>query len=111
MDKNVLLLEGTIAEDVAYNKLSSGRLYARIAILTETHKVSDMDSTKRKQQYATTRVMVFAPRLVTILRDNNVHRGTRVSMYGWVSTQKIDHRGEGILQNVVVAEDIHIVKK
>ena len=103
VDKNDMLIEGVIADDVTYKTAETGSKYCTFSIHTETREGS-------KIVPANTRVFVFDQRCIDYLKRMNAHEGQRVSVSAYARTGKQDIHGKAIITTMVTVKDIHLIK-
>ena len=103
MDYNQCFLQGQIGEDFKFSKTESGTTFATFSLAMD-------GKFKGADCMIYIRIMVFKPPLVKYLQDVGAKRGNRCTVIGSLQSYKREIKGESIIQNTVLVNDITIRK-
>lgn len=110
MDKNIVMLEGTIGEDFKYAKTRDKRDFATFTVGMNTGNYEERDDTEKRIPIFI-RVMVFDEKCIQYLKKIGARSGSRCSIFGRLNSHRMmNNKGFSIVVNDVVVRDIHIVK-
>ena len=110
MDKNIVILEGTIGEGFKYDKSELGWEFATFPLLLDSYIKAYADKTEATHRTTTIRIFCYDKRQVAYLKKVGAHRGNRVSIFGRLWSSIREYKGIEYSSNSVVCRDIHIVK-
>lgn len=110
MDKNFVMLEGQVGDDLSYGRTQDGKDYGTFSLLLNGYSREYHDSSERQHGFTIVRVMVFDVRLVERMRSLKVRSGTRVGVFARLNSHRTEYRGISYIQNDVVVRDLYVVK-
>lgn len=107
--KNVVFLEGRIADDYKYMRTKEGRTFATFTLVVRSFDKDFSDNTERKVDIFI-RIMVFDNKLVEYLKKVGAHNGNIVNIMGRLNTYQKEIEDKIYMTLNVVVRDIHVVK-
>lgn len=110
MDKNFVILEGQVGDDLSYGKTQDGKDYSTFSLIINGYSKDYHDSSERQHGFTMIRIMVFESRLVDRMRDLKVRTGTRVGVFARLNSHRTEYRGISYIQNDVVVRDLTVVR-
>jgi len=110
MDKNIVLLEGTIADDAKFGKTKDGKEYFTCSLSVNMFAKEMADSTERTHSQVYVRLFVYDKRHLEYLNKVKVKRGQRASVFGRLSSYRAEYKGNSYIALSVVCRDINIIK-
>lgn len=109
-DKNIVLLEGVVGNDVKRGVANNGRNYITFTLCINTYMKELHDSTEGAKPFAYIRVFVFDEKQVKYLNRVKVHHGSRVSIFGRLNSTRSTIGSKDVIQINVVVRDINVTK-
>lgn len=102
-DKNIVFLEGVIVGDLTYKRASNQKPFCSFLVHTETIGSEGFSS-------ANIYVFVFDQKKIDYLKRVCARDGHRISVMAHLRTSKKDFHGNTIMQTIVTADDVHLIK-
>ncbi len=109
-DKNIVLLEGVVGNDVKRGVAANGKNYITFSVCINTYFQPLHDSTESEHPMSYIRVFVYDQKQVEYLNRVNVRCGNRANIFGRLNSTKTEIKGKEIIQINVVVRDISITK-
>lgn len=109
-DKNIVLLEGVVGNDVKRGTAQNGKKYITFSLCINTYFKPLHDSTESEHTMTYIRVFVYDQKQVEYLNRVDIRHGNRASIFGRLNSVKTDIKGKEIIQINVVVRDISISK-
>lgn len=110
MDKNFVILEGQVGNDLKYGVASNGMNYATFTLCVNPYFKDIHDSTESNQPMTYIRLFVYDQKKVNYMKRLKIGRGNRVSVFARLNSARTEINGKDIIQNNVVVRDICLIK-
>ena len=110
MDKNFVILEGQVGNDLKYGVASNGMNYATFTLCVNPYFKDIHDSTESNQPMTYIRLFVYDQKKVNYMKRLKIGRGSRVSVFARLNSARTEINGKDIIQNNVVVRDICLIK-
>lgn len=110
MDKNFVMLEGHIGNDLSYGKTQDGKEFATFSLCIDGYSKDYHDTSERKHGFVMVRIMVFEKRLVDRMHELKVRTGTRLSVFARLNSHRTEYKGISYIQNDVVVRDMSVIR-
>lgn len=107
MDRNELILVGRVGAAMKKSKTVSGGSYLWMPIEIENTQGATSTDNNFHQGI---NVMCFKPRVIEYLEKVGCRVGSRVIIFGFVSSFKQEVKGQTIVSNAVNANEIYVIK-
>lgn len=110
LDKNIVILEGVVGDDLKWSKTQDGKEFATFSLCIDSYIKEFADLTERSHSQTFVRINVFDKRYVEYLRKIKIHTGTRASVFGRLTSSRTEYKGISLMQTHVVCRSIEIIK-
>lgn len=110
MDKNFVMLEGVVGNDLKYGVAINGQNYATFTICINPYFKDLHDSTESTKPMTYIRLFVYDQRKVAYMRKVGTRQGNRVTVFGRLNSTRSEINGKEIIQNNVIVRDISVLK-
>lgn len=109
-DKNIVLLDGVIGDDVKLKKTKEGKEFYTFSLCIRTYDKEFADSTERNHSQSFIRIFVYDKKQIEYLRKMRIHQGLRASIFGRLCSFMSERKGISFLANNVICRDIEIIR-
>lgn len=109
-DKNIVLLEGVVGNDVKRGVASNGKKYITFSLCINTYFKPLHDSTESEHPISYIRVFIYDQKQVEYLNRVKIKQGNRASIFGRLNSTRNEIKGKEIIQINVIVRDISITK-
>lgn len=110
LDKNIVILEGVVGDDFKWAKTQEGKEFATFSLCIDSYVKEFADLTERSHSQTFVRINVFDKRYIEYLHKITIRSGTRVSVFGRLTSSRTEYKGISLMQNHVVCRSIEIIK-
>ena len=109
-DKNIVLLEGVVGNDLKRGQAANGKKYITFSLCVNTYFKPLHDSTESEHSMIYIRVFVYDQKQLSYLNKVEVRQGNRVSIFGRLNSKLCEIKGQRIIQINVIVRDITVTK-
>ena len=110
LDKNIVMLEGVIGDDMKYGKSTNGKEYMTCSLVMNSFFSDMADDTERTHSLAYIRIFAYDKRILEYLRAVKAHQGVRASVFGRLTSFRSEVYGHPVIVNSVICRDMMISK-
>lgn len=106
-DKNQITLVGKIGSPIKKGKTTNGDAYWAFLLEVESRDTSN-SSANNYHQYISVRI--FRAPVIKYLERLNVHRGTNLVVFGFISSYTDEIRGKKVVANSVNGVEVYVIQ-
>ena len=107
MDRNEIILVGRIGAKIKSGTTVNGDAYIWMPIYIENNRNANTTDNNR---YQNINVMCYKPNVIKYLDKVHAHRGSKVIVFGFVSSFSKEIKGKEIIANAINANEILVIK-
>lgn len=107
IDRNQCTFVGHIDSGIKRAKTQNGEDY--IAFLLNCEPKANANSTENNR-YQMISIRCFKPNVIKYLDKLNIHRGTPIIVFGFVSSYPTEVKGKQLTANSINANEIYVIK-
>lgn len=109
MDKNIVILEGSVGDDLSFRRSQDGKEFVTFTLLVGGYSREYHDRSETRD-VVYIRVMCFDGRLVERVRAMSLRNGSRVNILARLNSHRSEYKGISYIQNDVIVRDIVLVR-
>jgi hypothetical protein len=109
-NKNIVILEGRVGNDLKYKKTKEGRVFATFTLEIDSFDKLLRDTTE-SHSIVYIRIMVFDINIIRYMQRVKIKQGNIVNIFARLNNHIHEHKGETICLIDVVVRDLHLVQR